>query len=180
MATKGGSDEMEMVVVPRRLSSTDFMLFGEVIEHVGSAPRHTIATAFDGDGQAPDRLLWVSRISTPGSLPLRVTTLERHPHSAQSFIPLDCHDYLVAVCPARADGGPDIAGLRAFIARRGQGIVYARNVWHHPMLALGGPALFAVSMATGSAMDDVFVPVDRPVTIVAPTEPLDFALETPS
>lgn len=161
------TDEAGLVVIPTLLSGDAFRPFGEVIEHVGIGRRHVIASAFDGDGMAPDRRLWVSRIEEPGRLPLRVTRMERHPHSAQLFSPLACGEYLVAACPTREDGAPDIDALSAFIARTGQGVVYRRNVWHHPMVVLGSPALFTVSMAVGCADDDVFVTIDRHVTIAA-------------
>jgi ureidoglycolate lyase len=98
--------------------------------------------------------------------------MERHPHSAQFFCPLSCSEFLVAVCPSRENGEPDIGALAAFIARSGQGIVYRRNVWHHPMVALGGAAIFAVSLAKGCADDSVCVAVDRRVTIAAALEQL--------
>lgn len=159
-------DGVDLVIVPRRLSVAAFQPFGEVIEHTGNARRHVIASAFETDGSAPERLLWVSRIANPGRLPLQVTTMERHPHSAQFFSPLFCSGFLIAVCPSRDDGSPDIGALSAFVARSGQGVVYGRNVWHHPMVALGGPANFAVSMAKGCVDDDVVAVIDRRVTIV--------------
>ena len=156
----------ELVVTPRRLSAASFHPFGEVIEHVGTAPRHMITSAFETDGLPPERLLWVYRLPEPDRLPLQVTTMERHPHSAQFFSPLSCSEYLVAVCPSRDNGEPDIGALAAFIACSGQGIVYRRNVWHHPMVALGGAAIFAVSLAKGCADDSICVAIDRRVTIV--------------
>lgn len=144
-----------------------FSPFGGVIEHIGHERRHGIATAFDGDGQAPARRLWVSNITTPATLPLRLAAMERHPHSAQFFIPLDTAGYLVAVCPALSDGSPDLAALQAFVAGSHQGVLYGRNVWHHPMVALDRPA-FVVSMAQGCADDDVFAEIDTPTTVLAP------------
>jgi ureidoglycolate lyase len=160
----------ELVVTPRWLSAASFHPFGEVIEHVGMAPRHMITSAFETDGLPPERLLWVYRLPEPDRLPLQVTTMERHPHSAQFFSPLSCSEFLVVVCPSCENGEPDISALAAFIARSGQGIVYRRNVWHHPMVALGGAAVFAVSLAKGCADDSISVAVDRRVTIAAPPE----------
>jgi len=92
--------------------------------------------------------------------------MERHPHSAQFFSPLCCSKFLGAVCPSRANGEPELGKLAAFIARSGQGIVYRPNVWHHPMVALDGPAVFAVSLAKGCEDDSVSVTIGSPVTIV--------------
>ena len=158
------------VVTPRRLSAADFHPFGEVIEHVGTAPRHMITSAFETDGLPSERLLWVYQLPEPAHLPLQVTTMERHPHSAQFFSPLSCSEFVVAVCPSLDNGEPDIGELAAFIARGNQGIVYRPNVWHHPIAALGGPAIFAVSLAKGCADDSISVIVDRSVTIAAMSE----------
>ena len=161
----------ELVVTPRRLPAAAFLPFGEVIEPVGAASRHVIASAFETDGLPSERLLWVYQLPEPGGLPLRLTTLERHPHSAQLFSPLSCSEFLVAVCPNRENGMPDLNALTAFVARSGQGIVYRRDVWHHPMVALGAPAVFTVSLARGCEDDTVSVAVDRCVTIdVKPEE----------
>ena len=35
---------------------------------------------------------------------------------------------------------------RAFVGRRGEGVIYAPGVWHLPMVALGEPADFAMLM----------------------------------
>jgi ureidoglycolate lyase len=162
-----GTDTVELVIQARALAAADFRPFGEVIEHTGTDRRHIIASAFDSDGSAVERLLWVSRFSEPGHLPLRVTAMERHPHSAQFFSPLSCHAYLVAVCPSHGDGSPNLDALSAFVAHGAQGVVYARNVWHHAMVVLKAPALFAVSMAKGCDDDDVWVAIDRHVTITS-------------
>jgi ureidoglycolate lyase len=160
----------ELIVTPRRLSAAAFLPFGEVIEPVGTASRHVIVSAFETDGLPSERLLWVYQLPEPGRLPLRMTTLERHPHSAQLFSPLSCSEFLVAVCPTLENGMPDLDKVAAFVARSGQGIVYRRNVWHHPMVALGATAVFTVSLARGCVDDTVSVAVDRCVTIAAKPE----------
>ena len=162
----------ELVVTPRRLSAAAFRPFGEVIEPVGTASRHFIKSAFETDGLPPERLLWVYQLPEPGRLPLRLTTLERHPHSAQFFSPLSCSEFLVAVCPSDENGMPDLDALVAFVARSGQGIVYRRNVWHHPLVALDAAAVFTVSLAKGCVDDSVSVTVDRCVTIAAKPDQL--------
>jgi ureidoglycolate lyase len=155
----------DLVVTPRHLSATAFLPFGELIEPVGTASRHLITSAFETDGLPSERLLWVYQLPEPGCLPLRLMTLERHPHSAQLFSPLSCSEFLVAVCPTLENGMPDLDKVAAFVARSGQGIVYRRNVWHHPMVALGGPAVFTVSLARGCVDDTVSFSIDRCVTI---------------
>jgi ureidoglycolate lyase len=156
----------DVVVTCEPLCAAAFAPYGDVIEHAGTSRRHPIDAAYDNDGSAVEQRLWVSRLVELGRFPLTVKTMEQHPHSAQFFSPLSCNRYLVAVCPSWSDGSPNVENMVAFIARHGQGVVYRRNVWHHPMVALGSSAVFAVSMALGCADDTVFVSVDRPVTII--------------
>ena len=75
--------------------------------------------------------------------------------------------YLVVVCGADADGAPDPTTLRAFEAAPDQGVTYARGVWHHGLTALAAPARFVVCMSFSGQDDDVFVPLARPVRLVA-------------
>ncbi len=58
---------------------------------------------------------------------------ERHPLGSQSFVPLSGRPYLVAVAPA---GDFDVSGVRVFRAAAGQGVHYAKGVWHHFLLVL--------------------------------------------
>ena len=45
---------------------------------------------------------------------------------------------MVIVCPTSEDGGPELAGLRAFRVRGGVGVTYKRGVWHAPMVVVRG------------------------------------------
>jgi ureidoglycolate lyase len=98
--------------------------------------------------------LSVSRSGPPAKLPLTATRMERHAYSTQTFVPLEPARYLIMVAPRAADGGPDVAKARAFIAAPGQGITYAMNTWHHPMTVLDAPAGFAVMMWRDNGPDD--------------------------
>ena len=80
--------------------------------------------------------------------------LERHPFSAQSFIPLRQTRYLVAVALGDACGLPDLESLRAFIAGPHQGVCYRPGIWHHRLTALDAPTEFAVFMAITRHSDD--------------------------
>ena len=71
------------------------------------------------------------------------------------------------MCPHAASGGPDLAGVRAFIARPDQGVTYRMNTWHHPLIVLDRPARLAVFMWRDDTSDDEkFVPV-TPFTLAA-------------
>jgi ureidoglycolate lyase len=95
----------------------------------------------------------------PAMLPLRVERVERHPHAAQAFVPLDTGPYLVTVMPSRPDGSPDHAAARAFVVPPTLGVVYRPGVWHSGIVALDRQATFVVLMWRGAADDDVFADV---------------------
>lgn len=102
----------------------------------------------------------------PTALPLQAVEMERHAHSSQAFVPMDCAAYLVMVAPHGADGLPDMAGLRAFRVPGDTGINYRADTWHHPITALERDARFAVlTFVDGSAGDEHFVPLAEPVLI---------------
>jgi ureidoglycolate lyase len=90
----------------------------------------------------------------PSVLPFKVTLVERHPLTAQMFMPLQASRWLVVVMPASADGGPDAAAACAFLAGPGQGIVYAPGAWHLPLVALDGPGRFLMRMGESGSPDD--------------------------
>ncbi len=82
-----------------------------------------------------------------------VRLLERHRHSTQLFIPMGCEKrYLVIVC--RGQDEPDLTTLRAFIARRDQGVTYLPGIWHHPLIALDQPTDFACLVWENGSADD--------------------------
>ncbi len=147
------------------LSAAAFELFGEVVVHNGSARRHPIPTAFDRE-EGAEPTLWVSRIDEARNLPIRVTEMERHPFSAQTFLPIRCCAYVVVVAGSAADGLPDLTTLRAFAARGDQGVTYRRNVWHAPLAVLDLPAEFAIVMAiTGREEDTVLHRLRAPIMV---------------
>jgi len=151
------------------LSPAAFAPFGDVAERPIDQRRRYLPTAVDRSVEASDFSLWISSAAKVGKLPLQITQLERHPYSAQTFIPLGSSDYLAIVCPANPEGRPDPGALRCFIAGPHQSITFARNVWHHPMTVLGHSMEFAVAMnMTGRQDDDVFVNLDVDLRVVMP------------
>jgi len=99
--------------------------------------------------------------------PLRAEMLERHEFSSQSFVPVDVDRWLIVVAPHASRGGPDLAGLRAFIATGRQGVTYRPNTWHHGLTVLDRPGRFAVFMWRAGSKDEEFVPV-TPFTVRIP------------
>lgn len=152
------------------LSAEAFAPFGDVVSRPTSERRRYLPTMLNRADEAQSFSLWISGAAALGQLPLRATTLERHPYSAQTFVPLGSTRYLAVVCAATPDGDPDLATLRGFVAGPDQIVTYARNVWHHPMTVLDAPMEFAVAMGlTGQQNDDVFFGLDAAVTIVMPS-----------
>jgi ureidoglycolate lyase len=84
----------------------------------------------------------------PRSLPLPIRMLERHPLSSQAFFPLQTRPFLVVVAE---DGPSACAGhLRVYLSSGHQGVNYRRNIWHHPLIALGEISRFLVIDRGGS------------------------------
>jgi ureidoglycolate lyase len=150
------------------LTPERFARFGDVAARPTNLRRRYLPTAL---GLADDASLslWISSAAATGSLPMQVTSLERHPYSAQSFVPLDPGRYLVIACEGDVQGDPDLTTLHAFLADGRQSVTFARNVWHHSMTVLDAGMEFAVAMGmTGRGDDDVFQDLGAAVTIVAP------------
>lgn len=147
-----------LVVEP--LQTLTFGRFGEVIEasdmrqhfsiNDGFAERyHDLARIDVGSGDGGVRVLVNIFRARSRSLPLRIALLERHPLGSQAFMPLSPHPYLVVVAPP--GDGPDLASIRCFVARPGQGVNYARGTWHHPLIALHDGSDFLVLDRGGAA-----------------------------
>jgi ureidoglycolate lyase len=152
------------------LTAEAFAPFGDVASRRTGERRRYLPTMLNRANEAQSFSLWISGAAALGRLPLRATTLERHPYSAQTFVPLGSARYLAVVCSAAPDGDPDLTTLRGFIAGPDQVVTYARNVWHHPMTVLDAPMEFAVAMGvTGLQDDDVFFGLGAAVTIVMPS-----------
>jgi ureidoglycolate lyase len=98
-------------------------------------------------------------------LPHRITVLEKHPHAAQIFLPLQARRYLVVVAPSFPDGSPDLRNAESFIAPDNLGVVYRAGVWHAGATALDDLAHFAVCMGRNDRDDDVFLTLDDPLEI---------------
>lgn len=99
-------------------------------------------------------------------LPCEIRKLERHPHAAQGFVPLDVERYLVTVAPSKSDGSPDLDAVRSFVVPGNRGVIYGRGVWHAGASVLDRPGAFAVLMWRGSSSDDEFTAI-APITLLS-------------
>jgi ureidoglycolate lyase len=98
----------------------------------------------------------------PRQFPLKVSTVERHPLGSQAFIPLSKNPYLVLVAPR---GEFDARGLCAFLAQAGQGVNYAKGVWHHALVALNEVSEFIVIDRGGAGSNCEEVRLGQPAII---------------
>ena len=78
--------------------------------------------------------------AAPRPPPIAIKLMERHPLGSQLFFPLQDKPWLVLVCADPLDP----LTYRAFRASGRQGVNYARNVWHHPLLVLEAGETFLV------------------------------------
>lgn len=133
----------------RRLTKEAFQPFGTVLEMDGAEVRMInsgTCTRFHAlcgvQALGDDALTVVSLFhAQPFTRPLRLAMMERHPLGSQAFWPLAGEDWLVAVAPD-VDGQPGPPSV--FRATGRQGVCYGPNVWHHPLLVLGGTSDFLV------------------------------------
>jgi ureidoglycolate lyase len=137
------------------LTRQAFGLFGDVIEmtskplsiNQGFADRFDDLCKVEGDG------IKVSLFSArPRPQPIKIDMMERHPLGSQAFYPLQNEEWLVLVC---AD--PNIEkSFRCFRASGQQGVNYAPNTWHFPLLVFG-PSRFIVvdRKGPGSNLEEV-------------------------
>ncbi|AWN45371.1 ureidoglycolate hydrolase [Methylobacterium terrae] len=144
------------------ITAEAFAPYGTLLVGPSAGPRQDRAAEIDNGRPGVALNLALVR-SEPFAATMPLRRLERHPHSAQAFLPLAAGDYLVVVAPDTG-GRPDEAALRAFRVPAGTGIVYRRGAWHAHMTTMAAPGTFAMLVhEDGSPEDCVFAPIS-PVT----------------
>ena len=137
-----------ITLTPAPLTKSAFAPFGEVIEldgarhygiNQGFAERYHDLARIDTGHEGGETIISVF-VGEPRSLPIEITLMERHPVSSQAFYPLQDQDWLVVV----AEDPLTPQSLRAFRATGRQGVNYARNVWHFPLLVLSPASRFLI------------------------------------
>lgn len=124
------------------LSKTAFRPFGDVIDIKGAEKRkinqgfatrfHDLANIDVAAGGGRPIVSIFRAVRRPR--PLVIDMLERHPLGSQAFFPLSRHAWLVVTAKGGAE--PDLASLRCFRASGDQGVNYAVDTWHFPVLIL--------------------------------------------
>ena len=157
-----------MEIVPQPRTRAAFAPFGDVIDIPTSTGRTYYEDALGNLRPDARPSLSVSQREPTLAKRLVVAMLERHEFSSQTFVPLDVERWLVVVAPNAQSGGPDVTGVRAFIANGCQGVTYRANTWHHGLTVFDRPSRFAVFMfCDGGKGDEEFVPV-KPFTLNIP------------
>ncbi|GAA5236271.1 ureidoglycolate hydrolase [Verticiella sediminum] len=154
-----------MLIIPTPLTAEAFAPYGHVLQCPRQPARQyhdPILANLRGSGASPSlSLITVA----PTALPLRLTALERHAYSSQTFIPLDVAAYVVIVAPRAPDGGPDGGAAQAFLAGPEQAVSYHADTWHHGLTVLERQARFAILMwRAGDDGDEEFRPI-APVSV---------------
>jgi ureidoglycolate lyase len=150
------------------LTQDAFDSFGDVIETFGAEAveinqgfarrfNHLADIDVTAGGAVANVSLFEAR---PRPQPIAIKLMERHPLGSQLFMPLQDKPWLVVVC-----GDPrDASSYRAFTASGRQGVNYARNVWHHPLLVLGCDERFlVVDRLTADNLEEVWL--DQPLSL---------------
>jgi len=137
-------------LIARPLERETFRPFGDVVEidgadhfaiNNGSTERYHDLAGVDvsREGGKPLISIFVGQPFTP---PVEIAMMERHPLGSQAFMPLDRRPYLVAV--ALSDDADRPEEPKIFLASGDQGVNYARNTWHHPLISLQAESRFLV------------------------------------
>lgn len=137
-----------ILLKPEPLTKAAFAPFGDVIEiesarhfgiNQGFAERYHDLARLDTSATGGEPIVSIF-LGEPRPLPIEIKLMERHPIGSQAFYPLQDRDWLVVV----AEDPLTPAHLRAFRATGRQGVNYARNVWHHPLLVLDPASRFLI------------------------------------
>lgn len=140
---------MSDLLTVKPLTALAFAPFGEVIEadpstmrliNGGTTERFHALFSPDVVGEGARVIVNIFR-GQPRAFPYEIGMMERHPLGSQSFSPLSGRPFLVAVSE---DEGGRPARPQVFLARPDQGVNYRRNVWHHPLMAIGEVSDFLV------------------------------------
>ena len=158
-----------MLITATPLTARAFAPFGNVVVHRGNDALMRYPDTFEHTMEAVRMTMSVLRVGTAFQGPIEIARLERHPYSAQTFIPLKGGRSLLVVCGTEADGRPMLSSACAFIAGSDQGVTYRRNVWHRSVTALEAPSEYVVLMCqTGRDDDNIFHDLEWPLIVETP------------
>jgi ureidoglycolate lyase len=142
-----------ITLTPQPLTRGAFAPFGEVVEIEGAqhfAINQGYAERYNDLARVDASATNVSIvIAKPRPSPIMLDLMERHPLGSQIFYPLQDRPWLVVVC----EEPNDPTSFHAFAATGRQGVNYARNVWHHPLLVFDADSRFMVVDRRGDGVN---------------------------
>lgn len=158
-------------LIPQPLTKAAFAPFGDVIElegakhygiNQGFAERFHDLARIDTSAEGGETIISIFR-GEPRPLPIVLNLMERHPISSQAFYPLQDRPWLVVV----AEDPLSPTSLCAFRATGRQGVNYARNVWHFPLLVLDPASDFLIidRKGPGKNLEEVWFDADAKVEL---------------
>lgn len=167
---------MAMKLDVKPLTAGAFAPFGEVIStataresfaiNQGTTTRFHDTSRVDVDDAGGAPIISIFR-GTPRPMPIEIRMMERHPLGSQAFMPLSGQKFLIVV--ASGTDTPQPEDLRAFVSDGTQGVSYAKNVWHHPLLVLEPDSDFLVvdRAGPGENLNEVDLPMvdGQPITL---------------
>ena len=129
---------------PEPLTKASFAPFGDVIEIDGAQHfpiNQGFAERFNDLARVDVGEVNISIVTAKmRPKPIGLKLMERHPLGSQIFYPLQDRPWLVVVCVEPQDS----KSFRVFRSTGRQGINYARNTWHFPLLVLEDGSRFLV------------------------------------
>ncbi len=152
-----------MTLKPEPLTKASFAPCGDVIEvegaqnypiNQGFAERFNDLARVDVGAEGGSvNISIVNAVVRPKPIALKL--MERHPLGSQIFYPLQDRPWLIVVCVEPQDA----KSFRAFRATGRQGINYARNTWHFPLLVLEDQNRFLVvdRKGPGSNLEEMWI-----------------------
>lgn len=161
---------------PQTLTREAFAPFGDVIQtegaqhfqiNEGTTTRFHDLANVDTAAEGGRPILSIFR-GDPRPMPFEIRIMERHPLGSQAFVPLFARPYLVVVAKPEIEDGMTITAedLHVFTAQAGQGVNYARNVWHHPLIALDAQSDFLIVDRGGKGDNLVEVHFDTAIAVL--------------
>ncbi len=159
-----------MLLTCAPLTADAFAPFGTVIETASVAPisinqgyarrfNDLVPVDVSPEGGLANVSLFVAQ---PRPVPIAISLMERHPLGSQAFVPMQDRPWLVVVCTDPRDA----KGYRAFRATGRQGVSYARNAWHHPLLVLDADSHFLIVDRKGPGNNLEEVVLETPLSLM--------------
>lgn len=154
------------VITAERISEAGFAPYGELLENKSERRRRDFSVHFAESAEPLEQKLWVNRLPRHPGAPVRIDVMETHPHSAQTFVPMQPGRCLVVVALSDGAGKPAWSTLRAFVTEGGQGVAYRPGVWHFAFTSLDCPNEVVVLMGYTGRDDTIIEHLPHDVEVI--------------